>query len=330
MGIKYSFRIPRLALGKSFPIFNNTCQVKSSVASVSLKKSASAHTTRKQKMDKLIITAAVNGGITPRSKHPGVPYTAPEIANAVYDCWQAGASVAHIHARDVQGNPSYELSDWEEIVERVRDRCDIVLNLSTSGLNLPAGSPAEKAWNHLVYRPEIASFNCGSVNHGEKPFVNSPALARTLARDLDVHDVLPEIEVYHSGVINEAVTLKKAGYLTRPLLFAFAMGIHGGVTATCKNLLNLVDNLPAESRWSVLGIGASQLPITTHAILLGGHVRAGLEDNVYYRKGELATGNAQLIERLVRLSHEFGREVASVAETRAMLGLRSINALEPA
>lgn len=133
--------------------------------------------------------------------------------------------------------------------------------------------------------------------------------------------MLPEIEVYHAGVINEALTLHKNGFLPRPLLFAFAMGIHGGVTATCKNLMNLLDNLPQNSQGSVLGIGAAQLPITTHAILLGGHVRAGLEDNIYYRKGELATGNAQLIERLVRLSKEFGREVASVAETRRLLRL---------
>ena len=279
-------------------------------------------------MEKLIITAAVNGGITPRSKHPGVPYTPREIADAVYECWQAGASVAHIHARDNTGKPTYEFPVWEEIVKNVRDRCDIILNLSTSGLNLPNDAPLEKSWNHLVLRPEIASFNCGSVNHGEKPFINSPALARKLAGALDINNVLPEIEVYHSGVINEAATLQKNGYLSRPLLFAFAMGIHGGVTATCKNLLNLIDNLPDNSRWSVLGIGATQLPITTHAILLGGHVRAGLEDNIYYRKGELATSNAQLIERLVRLSRELGREVASVAETRKMLGLFAVEPLE--
>jgi len=114
-------------------------------------------------MEKLIITAAINGGITPRSKHPGVPYTPQEIADSAYQCWQAGASVAHFHARDEQGNPTYELPVWEEIVLRVRERCDILINLSTSGLNLPKGSPVEKAWNHLVLKPEIASYNCSSV-----------------------------------------------------------------------------------------------------------------------------------------------------------------------
>lgn len=272
-------------------------------------------------MEKLIITAAVNGGITSRSKHPGVPYTPQEIADAAYSCWQAGASVVHIHARDHAGNPTYEFNVWEEIVQRVRERCDIVINLSTSGLNLPAGAPESKAWNHLALRPDIASFNCGSVNHGDKPFINPPSVARDLALALSAHGVLPEVEVYHAGIINEAATLRRKGYLPRPLLFTFAMGIHGGVTATCKNLLNLIDNLPDGSRWSVLGIGATQLPITTHAMLLGGHVRVGLEDNIYYRKGELATGNAQFVERAVRLARELGREVASVADTREMLGL---------
>ncbi|WJY15035.1 3-keto-5-aminohexanoate cleavage protein [Pectobacteriaceae bacterium CE90] len=274
-------------------------------------------------MKKFIITAAVNGGITPRSKNLSVPYSPDEIAESVYQCWLAGASVAHVHARNIEGKPSYEFKIWKDIVERIRSRCDIIMNLSTSGLNLPKTSSIEQAWNHLVLKPEIASFNCGSVNHGEKPFINPPSLARKLAHDMTINNVTPEIEIYHSGVINEALTLFKEGFLHKPMLFAFAMGIHGGVTATCKNLLNLIDNLPSESIWSAIGIGQAQLPINIHTILLGGHVRTGLEDNVYYHKGELATGSAQLVERIVRLSHEIGREVATPSEAREILGLNS-------
>ncbi|MCG9676714.1 3-keto-5-aminohexanoate cleavage protein [Vibrio sp. Isolate24] len=272
-------------------------------------------------MDKLIITAAVNGGITPRSKQPAIPHTPKEIADAVIQCSQAGASVAHIHARDDAGRPSYDQAVWREIIERIRERSDILLNLSTSGLNLPKNSPEEEAWNHLEYRPEIASFNCGSVNHGDKPFINSPALAKKLAQALKANQVMPEIEIYHSGVIHEAVTLQQQGYLGEKLVFAFAMGIHGGVRPTCKDLLHLVDSLPANSLWSAIGIGQAQLPLNTYSILLGGHVRTGLEDNIYYRKGELATSNAQLVDRVVRLSHELGRDVATVNEARALLGL---------
>ncbi|AQU82808.1 MULTISPECIES: 3-keto-5-aminohexanoate cleavage protein [unclassified Halomonas] len=272
-------------------------------------------------MEKLIITAAVNGGITSRGKNPNVPYTPEEIAESVYQCWQAGASIAHIHARDSEGRPSYEFFVWKEIVERVRERCDIVINLSTSGLNLPSHLAPEEAWNHLSLCPEIASFNCGSVNHGAKPFINPPALAKKLAEDIARFNVIPEIEVYHSGVINEAVSLRREGFINSPMLFSFAVGIHGGVTAECKNLINLIDNIPGDSMWSAIGIGRDQLPINIHTILLGGHVRTGLEDNVYYRKGELATGSAQLVERIVRISRELGRDISSPAEARKAMGL---------
>lgn len=276
-------------------------------------------------MQKLIITAAINGGITPRSKNPHVPYTPQEIADSAYQAWQAGASIAHIHARDVHGKPSYEFEVWQEIFTLIRERCDMLINFSTSGFNLPANEPEEKAWNHLVLRPDIGSFNCGSVNHGSKPFINKPETAKKLALELKKYQVKPEVEVYHSGVINEANSLIEQGYLDPSSVFSFAMGIHGGVTATCKNLLNLVDNLPHHNPWSVIGIGAAQLPINLHAMLLGGHVRTGLEDNVYYRKGQLASGNAQLVDRLARFAYEIGRDIASPQEAKAILGIAETN-----
>lgn len=139
----------------------------------------------------------------------------------------------------------------------------------------------------------------------------------------------PEIEIYHSGVIHEAITLQQQGYLGKKLVlvlvlvlvFAFAMGIHGGVRPSCKDLLHLVDCLPNNNIWSAIGIGQAELPLNTYSILLGGHVRTGLEDNIYYRKGELATSNAQLVDRIVRLSHELGRDVATIDEARTLLGL---------
>ncbi len=275
---------------------------------------------RKYLMENLVITVAINGGITPRSKNPNVPISPVEIAESAYQCWNAGATVAHIHARNVDGSPSYKKEVWGEIVERIREKCDIALNLSTSGLNLPIGESKKEAWNHLCFHPEFASFNCGSVNHGDKPFINPPALAIDLAKDLKKFNVIPEIEVYHSGVINEAVTLRNKGYLDSKMLFAFAMGIHGGVTATCKNLIHLIDSLPENSVWSAIGIGRAQLPINIHTILLGGHVRTGFEDNVFYKKGELSSGNVQLVDRIVRLSKELGREIASVEQTKKIFG----------
>ncbi|MEC5161733.1 MULTISPECIES: 3-keto-5-aminohexanoate cleavage protein [unclassified Janthinobacterium] len=272
-------------------------------------------------MKKLIITAAVNGGITSRQKHPGVPFTPEEIAESVYQCWSAGAAVAHIHARDEHGNASYQFEKYHEIAERIRDKCDILINFSTSGLNLPPHLDEKEAWNHLCLRPEIASFNCGSVNHGNKPFINSPALAKRLATDIAEYKVKAEIEVYHQGIIGEALALREQGFLQGVLCFSFALGIPGGAAATCKNLLHFVESIPQDSVWSALGIGKSQLSINLHTMLLGGHVRTGLEDNVYYQYGELARDNAQLVERLVTLSREVGRDVASPDEARAILGI---------
>ena len=274
-------------------------------------------------MEKLIITAAVNGGITSRVKNPNVPYTPEEIAQSVFECWSAGAAVVHIHARNDDGSPSYSEERYGEIVERIRARCDVIINLSTSGLNLPPDLPARYAWSHLKFKPDIVSFNCGSVNHGEKPFVNPPQLARELAQTIKAYRVRPEIEVYHGGIIGEAVRLAQSGHIDAPYYFCFALGIPGGLAATCKNLLHLTESLPDGSIWSAFAIGKHQLPINLHTILLGGHVRADFEDNVFYSKGELAVSNAQFIDRLVRYSREIGREIASPADARVMLSISS-------
>ncbi|MFC0243274.1 3-keto-5-aminohexanoate cleavage protein [Rhodopseudomonas telluris] len=281
-------------------------------------------------MSKLIITAAVNGGITGRDKNPNIPYTPEEIANAVYDCWNAGASIAHIHARGRDGAPSYDEAVFEEIVARIRNRCNILINLSTSGFNLPPDKEKRVAWNHLKLRPDIASFNCGSLNHGSKPFINPPALARELANDMQTYGVKPEVEVYHCGIIGEAQALVDSGHLTAPLSYNFALGIPGGAPATCKSLLHLVESIPPGSHWSALAIGKGQLPINLHTMLLGGHVRTGFEDNVYYRYGELAKSNAQLVERIVRYAQDIGRPVASSAEARAMLRIAPVKTFEEA
>jgi 3-keto-5-aminohexanoate cleavage enzyme len=273
------------------------------------------------RVDKLIITAAVNGGVTDRSKNPNLPYTPEEIADSVFACWNAGAAVAHIYARNPDGTPCYEASTYGEIVERIRDRCDIIINLSTSGLNLPRDTSPAQAWNHLPFRPEIASFNCGSVNHGGRPFINPPETFHALAAEMQAFGVKPEIEVYHEGVIQEAHLLITEGLIQGRPLFAFALGIRGGASASCKTLLHFAESIPRDSASSALAIGGSQLPINLHTLLLGGHVRTGLEDNVYYARGELAASNEQLVARVVTIARIVGRDIASPAEARAILRL---------
>lgn len=272
-------------------------------------------------MNKLIISAAITGGITSRQKNPNLPYTSDEIAQAAYDCWNAGASIVHIHARENDGSPSYRPELYEEIVHKIRTKCNIIISLSTSGLHLPADMTEDARWAYLKYNPELASFSPGSVNHGDKVFINSPDFSKRLAFQFKKYNVKPEIEIFHEGMINEALTLAKDDDISTPFYFQFVLGVYGGITATCKNLLHLIDSIPEKNTWSAAAIGRNQLPINLHTILLGGHVRTGFEDNVYYQYRELAKSNAQLVERLAKYSLDFGRGVASPEDARKILNL---------
>ena len=172
------------------------------------------------------------------------------------------------------------------MVELVRQRCDIILNLTTSGLS---GATAEERLQPLIeLRPEMASFDAGSTNLGERVFINEPAFLARLAETMRSAGVKPEIEVFESGFIDNACALAAKGLLQAPLHFQFVLGAPGAISASVRNLLHLVESLPAGSTWSVIGIGRDQLPMATVAIVMGGHVRVGMEDNVYLRRGVLA------------------------------------------
>ncbi len=269
-------------------------------------------------LDKLIITVATTGAVTTRKDTPYLPITPKEIADEVYEAWKAGASVAHIHVRDAEGNPSMNFDTFKETVERIKEKCDIIINLTTSGgLNLKE----EERLAVCELRPDLASFNAGSVNFGSAVFLNPPDFLEKLAKKMNEYQVKPEIEIFESGMINNTLRLAKQGLLKPPFHFQFVLGVPGGMAATPKNLLHLVESIPAGSTWSTIGIGRHQLTMNTMGILMGGHVRVGMEDNVYYKAGELAKTNAQFVDRIVRLAHELGREVATVQEARQILSL---------
>lgn len=273
-------------------------------------------------MDKLIITAAVTGGVTTRKDNPHLPITPEEIAQAVYDCWNAGASIAHIHAREEDGTPTQRVEVYQEIVERIRERCNIVVNLTTTGWNQTIGTEHER-WHHLVTRPEIATFTPGSMNRKNSIMINSPEFVRKLAGQIRAHGAKPEIEIFDFGMIGHALKIQKEGLLDGPLHFQFVLGVEGGIPATPKNLLHLVETIPRDSTWSVAAVGKGQLAMDLLGMMLGGHIRTGFEDNVYYRYRELATSNAQLVERLARYARDFGRDVATADEARGILNLQS-------
>ena len=273
-------------------------------------------------MDKVIITAALTGSRTTKAHNPAVPYTPQEIAEDAVACWQAGAAVVHIHVRDPQtGAPSMDLALFREVVERIRARCDVVLNLTTSGLHLEGPDVLERRLAPVTLHPDLCSLDIGSVNFRDRVFLNPPEWGEMAARRMREHGVKPEIEVFDVGHVAQALDLIARGLVEEPPYFQLCMGVPWGIPATPENLLFLRSQLPPGARWSVLGVGRAQWTMVALGILLGGHVRVGFEDNVYLERGVLAASNAQMVEKAVRLVRDLGREVASVDEARAILGL---------
>ncbi len=275
--------------------------------------------------DKLIISAALTGSWPTKAQNPAVPITEEEIATAAIDAWRAGAAIVHIHVRNEQGKVTCDPARYAKVRDLIRAAgSDVVINMSTGG---GAGQTTdEQRAEPIALAPEIASFDCGSLNFGQTVFVNSPAFLDDLARRMREHGVLPEIECFEPGHVANALRLIDEGKLSPPFWFQFVLGVRGGSPGTVKQLLHLLDMIPAGAHWSVCGIGRAQLPLGITAMAMGGHVRTGLEDNLHYHKGELASSNAQLVARLVRIAGEIGRPVASPAETRQILGLKPLAA----
>ncbi len=274
----------------------------------------------------LIISAATTGSWPTKAQNPNVPTTPEEIAAAAVACGEAGAAIAHIHVRDEQERVTCD----PELYGRVRELVEaagsnVIINMSTGG---GAGtSTDEDRMAPVALRPEVASFDCGSVNFGERVFINSPAFLRELAIRMNDAGVKPEIECFEPGHIWNALRLIDDGLLQPPFWFQFVLGVRGGSPPEVKQLLHMVEMLPAGAHWSVCGIGRAQLPLGLAAMAMGGHVRTGLEDNIWYHKGELAQSNAQLVARLARIAAEMGRPLATPDQVRALLQLRNAPAL---
>lgn len=272
-------------------------------------------------MEKLIITVGITGSRITRKQTPHIPITPEEIAHSGIEAWKAGASVLHIHVRDPRTQlGTQDLKIFKEVVDRIRSQTDALLCLTTSGIpgrNLPI----EDRLQPLALKPELVSFDAGSVNMGTNVFLNPPEFLEALAKATRAQGIKPELEVFEIGMVYTCRRFLEKDILTPPLHFQFVLGTQGGLPATPKSLLHLVEVLPPGSTWSVIGVGASQLPMAVMGLIMEGHVRVGLEDNIYYSKGVLAQSNAQLVERVVRIAKEFGREVASPAETRKILNL---------
>jgi uncharacterized protein (DUF849 family) len=267
-----------------------------------------------------IITVAPTGAFPTREHNPAIPLTPREIAEDVCECWQAGAGIAHLHMRDDAGKGTMDKGRFIETVGRIRQRCDIVLNLTTSG-DLNATDEARMA--HLVeLKPELASFDAGSMNWMHSTlFINHPAFLEKLAGVMNEHGVMPEIEVFDPGMFYNATYYMKKGILRGPGYFQFVLGAAGGIAATVENLVYLKSLLTPDAAWSAFGIGAGHLPILFATLALGGHIRVGMEDNVLYAKGRLAKNNAEFVARAARLVREANGNVATPTSARQILAL---------
>jgi 3-keto-5-aminohexanoate cleavage enzyme len=272
-------------------------------------------------MEKLIISVGITGSRITRQQTPYIPITPEEIAQSGIDAWRAGASILHAHVRDPKtGLGTQDLSLFNEVVDRIRGETDAILCLTTSGIpgrNLPT----PERLTPLSLNPELVSFDAGSINMGENVFINLPEFLETLAKETSARGIKPELEVFEVGMVHTCLRYLEKGLLKPPLHFQFVLGTPAGMPATAKSVLYLSEIIPEGSTWSVIGIGQGQLQMAMMGMVMEGHVRVGLEDNIYYSKGVLAKTNAELVQRVVRIAKEFGRGIAVPQEARKILGL---------
>lgn len=286
----------------------------------------------------IIITCAVTGGGDTVKLSPHVPVTPEQIANDCIAASKAGATIVHIHVRDPKsGRPSMELAHYREVVTRIRDSgCGVLINLTTGAgarytpsaddpkrgaPESTLSSPEARVEHVLELRPDICSLDIATMNFGEWAFVNTPPHLRQMAAMIASVNVKPELEVFDFGHVRLARELIEKGHLASPPLFQLCLGVPWGAPATPEIMMAMKAQLPADAVWAGFGISRMQLPMVAQAILLGGHVRVGLEDNLYIDRGVLSPGNAPLVERAVKVIRSLGEEPATPAQAREILGI---------
>ena len=269
-------------------------------------------------MEKLIITVALTGNVPTPKMNPHLPITPDEIAEDVKRCAGAGACLFHVHARDSQARPTLDISAFKKIVTKIKRMTpDAIIQLST-------GARAGKDWddrtNPVKLLPEMASFTTGSSNLPGLVYENAPQFIEYLAGVFKETGVKPEIEVFEAGMISNATYLLAKGLIEAPVHFDFVLGAPGSMAGSVENLVFLSGSIPAGATWTVAGIGKAEIPLAAAAIAMGGHVRVGLEDNLYLPDGSPAS-NLKLVEKVVRIAKEIGRDIAGPDEARSILSL---------
>jgi 3-keto-5-aminohexanoate cleavage enzyme len=276
-------------------------------------------------MRKLIITVAQTGGLHGKEANPNLPMQPKEIAESTYECWNEGAAVVHIHARDKTGKVTGDPEIFREMHELIRAKCDIVLQDTTGG---GPGLTLDDKIRCLEANPEMASLNMGTLMRTSGPLVGVPvsipqAEVERFAKGMLDRKIKPEMEIYNHSMFREVKNLIQKGLVKKPYYINFVLGMmhQGAVEAIPEYLWSLREFLPSDTIFNVCAMGRAQLHLTTMSMLIGGMVRIGMEDNVYYRKGELAKSNAQLVARTIRIAKELELEIATPDEAREILGV---------
>lgn len=272
-------------------------------------------------MEKLIITAAICGAEVTKKDNPAVPYSIVEIAREAKSAYDAGASIIHLHVREDDGTPTQSYERFKLAIAAIKKECpQVIIQPSTGGA---VGMSNEERIAPLKLKPEMATLDCGTINFGgSEIFTNSEDTIIEFAKVMQAAQIKPEIEVFDRGMVYLAARIQKKGFLDGNLHFNLVLGTSCGMPAALEDIVYLANSLPANSTFTGSGVGKNEFNVACASIILGGHVRVGLEDNIYLKKGVLTRSNGELVEKVVRLSQELGREIAQPEEARKILGLK--------
>jgi 3-keto-5-aminohexanoate cleavage enzyme len=271
-------------------------------------------------MEKLIITAAICGAEVMKEHNPAVPYTIEECVREAKSAYDAGASIIHLHVRWDDGTPTQDKNRFKAVIDAIKNVIpDVIIQPSTGGA---VGMSNDERLQPTELNPEMATLDCGTLNFGgDDVFMNTENTIKYFAEKMNERGIKPELEVFDKSMIDMALRLHKKGYIKSPMHFDLVQGVNGGITGELRDFVFLRESIPSDATYTVAGVGRFEFPLAMAAIIDGGHVRVGMEDNVFISKGVLAKSNGELVEKVVRMAKELGREIANPHEARTILGL---------
>lgn len=272
-------------------------------------------------MNKLIITCAISGAEVTKEQNTYVPYTVNEMVEEAYLAYQAGASIIHLHVRHDDGRPTQSKIRYQKVMKAILKRCPgVIIQPSTGGA---VGMSRDERLKPTLLNPEMCTLDCGTLNFGgDDIFVNTENDIKYFASKIYEREIFPELECFEKGHIDMVLRLQKKGFIKEPMHFSFVLGVNGGMTGEERDFHFMRESIPKYCSYSVAGIGKYEFSLAELSIKYGGHVRVGLEDNLFIEKGVLAKGNKELVEKVVKLAKENGREIATPDEARHILGIR--------